>query len=77
MTYQELEKLGWETIAKDTNSFVSKFPGTEVWLELFYCKEKNYLQIMRGTFGDKGQILRHNLYEGTYEGTDVIQQLTR
>lgn len=64
MTHTELEELGFVTIATDTNSFISKIVDEYVWLEVFYCKETGYLQIMRGTKGDKGETLRNTIYEG-------------
>lgn len=64
MTYQDLEELGLKTVAIDTNSFVSKTTEEDVWLELFCCNEKKYLQIMRATKGENGETLRQSLYEG-------------
>jgi hypothetical protein len=65
MTYQELEEIGLKTVVKDTHSFISKTTNyDDVWLEIFCCNEKNYMQIMRATKGIKGETLRQNLYEG-------------
>lgn len=66
-----LEEIGWKTVVTDTNSFVSRMQYSEdKWLELFYCKEKNFLQIMEATKGKKGEVLRHTKYEGDYVGMD-------
>lgn len=71
MTHTQLEEIGWKTIALDTNSFVSKMEYSEdKWLELFYCKEKNFLQIMEAVKGDKGEVIRSNRYVGDYVGMD-------
>jgi hypothetical protein len=64
MTNTELEELGFITVVTDINSFVSKTNGDDVWLEVFYSNEPEYLQIMRGTKGDSGEILRNTIYEG-------------
>ena len=77
MTYQELEELGWKTIAKDTNSFVSRTSEEYVWLEAFYSSDTDYLQIMRAIKGNEGEILRHTIYEGKYYGIDIIKQLLK
>jgi hypothetical protein len=76
MTYQDIVELGLKTIATDTNSFVSRTTDDDVWLELFYCVETNYLQIMRGTKGDKGETLRNTIYEGKGD-IGVIKQFIK
>jgi len=77
MTYQDMEQLGWKTVAIDTNSFVSKTDADDVWLELFYCDEKKYLQIMRGMKGGHGEITRQSLYEGKYLNMNIILQFLK
>jgi hypothetical protein len=76
MTHQELEELGLKTVAIDTNSFISKTTDNEdVWLEIFCCNEKNYLQIMRATKGDKGETRRYSMYEGNINMSHIQQFL--
>ena len=75
MTYQELEELGLQTVAKDTHSFVSKTTEEYVWLEIFCCNEKDYLQIMRGIKGGKGEVIRESLYEGNSNMSAIKQFL--
>jgi hypothetical protein len=75
MTYQELEELGLQTVAKDTHSFVSKTTEEYVWLEFFCCNEKDYLQIMRVIKGGGGEVIRKNLYEGNINMTAIKQFL--
>ena len=75
MTYQDLEELGLQTVAKDTNSFVSRTTDEYVWLEIFCCNEKNYLQIMRATKGDKGETRRYLMYEGKINMSHIQQFL--
>ena len=79
MTHIELEELGFITIATDTNSFVSKTNEEYVWLEVFYSNDPEYLQIMRGTKGFSGEILRHSLYEGKgqHANIDAIKQFLK
>jgi hypothetical protein len=73
MTHKDLEEIGWVTVATDTNSFVSKTPTEDVWLELFYCMEKNTIQIMRATLGEKGEVLRNTLHFGEHKNLDIIK----
>ena len=75
MTYQDLEELGLQTVSKDTNSFISRTTDEYVWLEFFCCNETNFLQIMRGIKGNKGETLRENLYEGEFSMTAIKQFL--
>ena len=77
MTHKELEELGLSTVAKDNNSFVSKTKERDVWLEIFHCMETGFLQIMRATVGDKGEVLRHSMYEGKTGGIKVIKQFLK
>ena len=53
MTHTDLEKLGWETIAVDTNSFVCKTTTINIWLEMFYCKEKDMVHLMLTKKGER------------------------
>lgn len=76
MTHIELNELGFETIAVDTNSFVSKTSDSEIWLEVFYSKETDYLQIMRVNRGNKGEIIRTTLLEGN-GNIDYIKQFLK
>ena len=76
MTHKELEELGFTTIATDINSFVSKTNEEYVWLEVFYSKDTDYLQIMRGIKGGGGQILRNSIYEGKGD-IGVIKQFLK
>ena len=73
MTHKELEELGFITVATDTNSFVSKTTDEYVWLEVFYCIETGYLQIMRGIKGNKGESLRNTIYESKQGRIDDIK----
>jgi len=69
MTHLDLEKIGWKTIVVDTNSFVPKKDYSETnWLEIFYCREKNYVQIMEAFKGEKGEVRRYTKFKGEYEG---------
>ena len=74
MTHTDLEELGFQTVATDTFSFVSKTKEDYVWLEVFYCLETEYLQIMRAIKGNKGETIRENLLEGKHLGIDVIKR---
>jgi len=76
LTHTELEELGFITIATDINSFVSKTTGDDVWLEIFHSNDPEYLQIMRGTKGDSGEILRNTIYEGKVN-IGVIKQFLK
>ena len=73
MIHTELEELGFITVATDTNSFVSKTTDEYVWLEVFYCIETKYLQIMRGIKGNKGESLRNTIYESKQGRIDDIK----
>ena len=64
MTHIELEKMGWETSTTDENSFVSRTLESDEWNELFYCKEKNLVHLMRANKGSVGEILRTTIYKG-------------
>jgi len=75
MTYQDLEELGLQTVAKDTNSFVSRTTDEYVWLEIFCCNESNFLQIMRAIKGNQGGTMRESLYEGEFSVTAIKQFL--
>lgn len=76
MTYEQLEELGLKTVATDTNSFVSKTTEEYVWLEVFYCREDDYLQIMRAIKGNKGEVIRNTLLEGK-GNLDYIKQFLK
>lgn len=76
MIYTDIEKLGFRTIATDTNSFVSRTTEEDIWLEVFYCNEKDYLQIMRGIRGSGGETIRENILEGKGD-IEVIRQFLK
>jgi hypothetical protein len=77
MTHTELEELGFVTIATDTNSFVSKIVDEYVWLEVFYCKETGYLQIMRCIKDNNGETLRSTLYESKNGKIDILKMFLK
>lgn len=71
MTHTELERLGWKTLVVDKNSFVSKREYSDSqWLEVFYCKEKNFIHFMDAVKGDKGEVRRYTKFQGNYDGFD-------
>ena len=74
MTYTELEKIGWKTMLIDENSFVSKKEYDEnKWVEVFYCKEKNYIQYMEAVRGENGEVQRYMKYEGDFTGMELLK----
>lgn len=76
MTHTELEEMGWKTSAIDENSFVSKTLEYDGWNELFYCKEKNLVHLMRANKGSVGEILRVTIYEGELNEEFKLNYLT-
>ena len=71
MKHEDILNLGWHPVAKDEKSYVVKKPLTDTsWYEMFYCSEKNYVQVMESIKGEKGEVKRYTKYEGDYVGTD-------
>jgi len=71
MKHEDILNLGWHPVAKDEKSYVVKKPLTDTaWHELFYCEEKNFVQVMEAVKGEKGEVKRYTKYEGDYVGTD-------
>jgi hypothetical protein len=77
MTHTELEELGFVTIATDNNSFVSKIVDEYVWLEVFYCKETGFLQIMRCIKGNNGETLKSTLCESKNGKIDILKMFLK
>ena len=71
MTQDDFISLGWDLVVEDKNSFILKKPLTDTtWYELFYCSEKNYIQIMEAVKGEKGEVKRYTKHDGDYDGMD-------
>ena len=75
MTHKDMEKLGWETIAVDTNSFVSKTTTINIWLEMFYCREKDTVHLMLVKKGEKGEIVRETISNEKCENPSYLNNI--
>lgn len=75
MTHIDLEELGFNTVAFDEHSFVSKTNEPNLWLEVFYCNKTKYLQIMRSEKGKLGETRRYTILETIDGDIENIKQL--
>jgi hypothetical protein len=76
INHEELEQMGWTTILKDNNSFVTKTNEANEWLEMFYCLEKEMAHILT-TKNDNNVIIRETLYNGNCSDIEQLKKIIK